>query len=112
MRVCKDFQGLYSLSKSYDVILWASLPSIKFDMSDSHAFKNGMTRKILLFLFVPFLLGVNFHTVKPSLIMQVVINEVYYDSPGYDEHTFTELKGPAGAFLDSMYLIWSERPQR
>jgi hypothetical protein len=36
---------------------------------------------------------------------QVVINEVYYDSPGTDENTFTELKGPAGESLDSLYLI-------
>ncbi len=35
----------------------------------------------------------------------VVINELYYDSPGTDVHTFTELKGEPGTSLDGYNLV-------
>jgi hypothetical protein len=35
---------------------------------------------------------------------QIVINEVYYDSPGADQGCFTELKGPPNTSLDGYYL--------
>ena len=36
---------------------------------------------------------------------QIVINELYYDSPGTDQGCFTELKGPAGTSLDGYVLV-------
>jgi len=58
-----------------------------------------------LFCAILVLFLVSAYSVTLSTTPQVVINEVYYDSPGADERTFTELKGPAGASLDSVYLI-------
>lgn len=66
--------------------------------------------KMRIKLFLGFVtLGLTFVTPNilnaTSRIPAVVINEIYYDSPGTDEHTFTELKGEANASLDSFYLI-------
>jgi hypothetical protein len=36
---------------------------------------------------------------------QLVINEVYYDSPGTDTGCFTEIKGPPGTNLDGYALV-------
>jgi hypothetical protein len=35
----------------------------------------------------------------------VIINEVFYDEAGADQHTFTELKGTAGASLGGVHLL-------
>ena len=35
----------------------------------------------------------------------IIVNEIYYDEMGPDMYTFTELKGTAGASLDSTYLV-------
>jgi hypothetical protein len=36
---------------------------------------------------------------------QIVINELYYDSPGTDQGCFTELKGPPGTSLNGYVLV-------
>jgi len=44
-------------------------------------------------------------TAQPPSIPNVKINEIYYDSPGTDHGTFTELVGAPGTSLDNVYLI-------
>lgn len=37
--------------------------------------------------------------------MSPVINEIYYDSPGIDQHTFVEILGAPGMHMDDIHLI-------
>ena len=43
--------------------------------------------------------------VPPPQVPDIVINEVYYDSPGSDHGTFTEIAGNPGTSLDNVHLI-------
>ncbi len=43
--------------------------------------------------------------VAGAAMADVVINEVYYDSPGTDAGVFTELKGTPGMSLDGYFLV-------